>query len=221
MVDAAPRNVVKIIARWPHRGDLYIAIERDTVYYRADQFEHLAGLPAWSTGDTLIDEQWPLIIDGHEYYRDSVAIARAEAADTDTAAAFLAWLQTEIPELLADDTIALAAGLRGFLDAHTVTAAARILDRDPAISIGRDTLFAHMQIEGWVVRDEDNRWAPTALARKQGWLTIRRVAIAPGHTYPQVYVTPSGLLELRRTLHALHDSSAPPPPSSHPPLFED
>lgn len=211
-----------LIPQWHGHGPLRIEIRDDVVYLRADQVEQLAGIRPWSTGETLIDDHWPTF-GGHPFYELDVAIARCEAADTALAAEFLTWLTDQLRELLTDDTLVDAQQPHTFLDSYSVRRAATILDGDPAVSIGQNTLFAHMHSLGWIERSTGD-WTITPSARRNGWLTIRDVVI-PAATkqrtrpYPQVYVTPAGLAELRRTLHALHDRLLPDD-SPHPALFD-
>lgn len=211
-----------LIPHWPGHGDLRIEIRDDVVYLRADQVEHLAGITPWSTGETLIEAHWPATFDGQPYYELDVVTARCEAAGTTLATEFHTWLTGQLLELLTDDTLDRAHRTVGFIESHTVRRAATILDADPAVSIGQTTLFAHMHGLGWIERRTGD-WTITTSARRNGWLTTRDVLI-PAATksrqrpYTQIYVTPDGLAELRRTLHALNEPA--PTPSAHPPLFD-
>lgn len=207
---------------WPGHGDLRIEIRDDVVYLRADQVERLARIQPWSTGETLIEDHWPATFAGHPYYELDVAVARCEAADTEHATAFLIWLAEQLEQLLTDETIDAAVRPASFTESHPVDRAARILDADPAISIGRNGLFAHMHALGWIERPTGD-WTITGLARRSGWLTTRGVQIpattkARMRVYPQIYITPAGLDELRRTLHALNPATPDIPP--HPALFD-
>lgn len=206
------------------RGDLTVVVKDGEVYLRADQVEHLAGIPRWTHGETLLGDQWPLEFDGHPFYRLSDATARAEAEETDQASAFLTWLSETLSELLADESIAQAVAVPGFMGSYPVRRAARILSRDPGIAIGMHGLFEHMRLQGWIERaDPHADWRITETGRLIGWLTTRDVLVpAPTkigrRSYPQVYVTPKGLEQLRRTLHAVH-LHAPPEPEPAPTLF--
>lgn len=217
-----------LIPRWPGHGDLTIVIRDEHVYLRADQVERLAGIPPWAHGETLLGDTWPLELDGRPYYQLEDAVARCEAEATDAAAAFLAWLDEQLEQLLTDEVLDDAQRIPSVIGSHPVRVAARILDADPAVSIGQISLFAHLAVEGWIDRDpqvapQDQDWRITPLARRHGWLTIRNVLIPAANrerrrTYEQIYVTPAGLAELRRTLHALHQT--PPPEAPQPPLFD-
>jgi hypothetical protein len=211
---AQPR---KLVPRWLGHGDLTIVVDGPNVYVRADQLEQLADIRPWADGDALIPEGWPVDLQGVAYYRLDDALDRLEHAGTGSATAFLTWIRDTLPTLITDETLALAAGLSGFLDAFTVSQAAAQLSTDPAVSIGRDRLFRHMEQLGWVTRDRDY-WALTTPARRDGVLTLRTVPVR-GRSYPQVYVTQLGLTALRASLHAL--SVAPPPPAPTPTLFDD
>jgi hypothetical protein len=218
-----------LIPRWLGHGDLHVAVRAGHVYLRAEDVERLAGIPPWAHGETLLGDAWPLEIDGYPYYELEDAIARCESEATETAATFLQWLDTTLAQLLTDEALDLAAPTPGFIGSHPVRVAAQILDSDPAIRIGQNSLFAHMADQGWITRAQaDNpawrEWQITPTARRRGVLTIRNVAIpSPGmkrrRTYPQIYITPAGMDELRRTLHALNPK--PTLAGTHPTLFED
>lgn len=217
VVELAPTH--KLLPRWSGHGDLHIVIETDRVFVRSDQAEQLAGIPPWGRGETLLDDHW-FEHNGNQYYPLEDAIARCETEETALAASFLAWLNETLEQLLNEDVLDMAQGVPSFIGSYPVDRAASILDRDPAISIGRTSLFAHMHLEGWLTRRDD--WEISTVARRNGWLTTRNVTVpAPTRSgrraYPQIYVTPAGLTELRRTLHALN--SSPPPDDDHPSLF--
>ena len=208
---------VLIPLRWPHHGDLRILVDELDVFASADdiyalaEYEDLEHHPhptllpyvTWSKnpGDALL-QLYPL----------ADAINVLEHAPTHQTAELLAWLRSQLPLVLRDEVIDAAIGLEDFLDAYTVSQAARILDRDPAVSIGQKSLFRHLEHVGWAERDLAMQWHPTRAATRAGLLTIRDVLIRHGKNhstpYPQIYVTEAGLAELRRTLHALW--SAPP-----------
>jgi hypothetical protein len=212
----------KLIPRWIGNGDLTIVVD-SAVYARADQVEQLAGIRPWSGGETLLGDTWAREIDGHAYYDLDDAIARCEAADTAQAAAFLTWLRTTIGELLTDEVLDLAQRSPAFIGSYPIRVAARLLSEDPSITIGQQGLFAHLEQIGWTERDGPD-WAMTILARRNGWLAVRDVTIpaanrAHRRTYPQLHVTPAGLHELARTLHALHPDREPERPP-HPQLFD-
>lgn len=213
------RNVT-LIHRWHGHGDLTIVTRGGRVYLRADQVEQLAGIPPWAGGESLLGDTFPLELEGNPYYDVDEAIARCETADTSTAAAFLTWLNDSLEQLLTDEVLDLAQGIPGFIGSYPVRVAARILDQDPAISIGQNSLFTLMHLHGWIERDQHDDWTITLTARRNGWLTIRDVTI-PAQTkthrraYPQIYITPAGLTELATILHGLHQPipDAPPPPT--------
>lgn len=212
-----------LIPRWHGHGDLTIVLDGARVYVRADQVEDLAGIPPWSGGETLLGDTWPLERDGRPYYELDDAIARCEAAHTDQAGEFLTWLRVTLDELLTDEVLDLAHRLPGFIGAHSIRTAARLLSDDPAIHIGQQGLFALLEQLGWIERGGAD-WAMTVIPRRNGWLTVRDVTIpaanrAHRRTYPQLHVTPAGLLELARTLHA-YTPARETPAEPHPTLFE-
>lgn len=208
---------VFIPLRWPHHGDLRILVDDLEVFTSADDLYALAEYedPDVHPHPTLVPTiTWsknvgdPLLL----LYPLADAITVLEHAPTHQTAELLAWLRVQLPLVLRDEVIDAALGLEGFLDAYTVSQAARILDSDPAVSIGQKSLFQHLELVGWAERDLAGHWHPTRVATRAGLLTIRDILIRHGKhhatPYPQIYVTEAGLAELRRTLHALW--SAPP-----------
>lgn len=213
---------VMIPLRWPHHGDLRILVDELDVFAAADDLYALAEYEdtdqhphpvlrprvTWArqTGDPLLT-MYPLA--------DAVAVL--EHAPTHQTAEMLAWLRDFLPTVLRDEVIDAAIGLEDFLEAYTVSQAARILDRDPAVSIGQKSLFRHLEHIGWAERDLAGTWHPTRPAIRGHFLTVREILIRPGRgqavPYQQVYVTEAGITELRRTLHALYAA----PPGEHPP----
>jgi hypothetical protein len=226
---AALTRTRKLIPRWFGHGDLTLVVDGDQVYARADQVEKLAGIPPWSTGETLLGDTWPLEIDGYPYYHLDDAIVRAEAVATPEATDFLRWLREQLPLILADEVLDIAQRIPPFIGSYPVSTAARLLSEDPAVVIGQNGLFAHMCQLGWIVRaitvtPDAPDWHITDTARRNGWLTVRDVIVpaanrARRRVYPQIYVTPAGLTELARTLHALHPDRDPQTPP-HPQLFD-
>lgn len=90
---------------------------------------------------------------------------------------------------------------------YAVADAAKILSRDPAITIGRDRLFDFMQRQGWVFRAGDRRWR----ADQKTAVDTGRLAEAPQTSVdpdtgervnraPQVRVTVKGIHELHKRL---------------------
>lgn len=88
-----------------------------------------------------------------------------------------------------------------------VADAAKILSRDPAISIGRDRLFEFMAEREWIFRGRKNRWRAY-----QDQVDLDRLKLRPGGEYfhkpsgeyrtgdPTILITPKGLAELRGLL---------------------
>ncbi len=91
---------------------------------------------------------------------------------------------------------------------YAVADAAKVLSRDPAISIGRDRLFRFMAIEGWTYRDN----AAKCWKAKQAQVNIGRLVEKVGRPFldrdteelrvpnPTVRVTAKGLKDLHRLL---------------------
>lgn len=209
---------VLIPLRWAMHGDLRILVDELDVFVSADDLLDLAeliGPRAYDVHPTLRpDVTWskspgePLL----HLFPLADALAVLDHAPTHQTLELREWLREQLPLVLRDEVIDRAIGLEGFLDAYTVSQAALILDRDPGISIGQRSLFQHLEHIGWADRDLVGHWRPTRHATRHGYLTIREVLIRPRvraiAAYPQIYVTPAGLAELRHTLHALN----PDPP---------
>lgn len=212
------RTRTKLIHRMPTRGDLWIYVEAGAMLVRTDQLEALAGIPPWSGDEVLFAEDAWTTVDGHVCTPLEHAIARCEADASSTSAEFLGWLEGVLKQV-DDDVLDQAQSLPGFIGSHPVQIAARRLSEDPALTIGRDGLFAFMHAEGWIERGGD-AWQVTHLARRNGWLTVRQVPVGRGRrTYAQTYVTPEGLAVLRDLLaesRRRHD-----PPDSLPPTLFD
>lgn len=213
------RSRTKLIHRMPGRGDLWMFVGDGGIFLRADQVEKIAGIPPWSGGVLLVDvDEWT-ILDGHACYAVEAAIARCESAATPSASEFLTWLR-DVLATLDDDAVDQAQQVPAFIGSHPVGVAARMLSEDPEVTITRTGLFAFMHETGWISRG-DQDWEVTHLARRNGWLTVRRVPV-PGRglrAYPQTYITPAGLTELHRAL-TLGRRRSPPDPVRHPTLFE-
>jgi len=76
-----------------------------------------------------------------------------------------------------------------YADHRSVTAAASEL------GIPRDRLFAVLEREGWLYRDDARKWKATPEARSRGWVIMRgREAVA----WPQL--TPAGRAEIEHRL---------------------
>lgn len=204
----------QIPLRWPHHGDLRILVDVDTLeaFVVAADLHALAELDAEADLHPSIrpSTTWakrpgaPLI----EHYTLADAVAVLEHNPTHQTRELLAWMRVQIPDVLHDDVIDHAVGLETFCTAYSVRQAAMILDRDPAVNLGRTRLFEHLERFGWTYRDIASHWRPTALATRHHLVTVRDVTVMPGTRaaapYPQLMITPTGLAELRRLLHALH-----------------
>lgn len=86
-------------------------------------------------------------------------------------------------------------------ESFSVKEAASILSRDPQLEYGERRLFAALQAPvGWIAR-EAGIWMPTSAAIVSGHLIRHRVRV-PGHKslYPQVRITPAGLVALQEAL---------------------
>lgn len=91
---------------------------------------------------------------------------------------------------------------------YSVADAAKVLSRDPAISIGRDRLFAHMAGDGWIFRDRGtNAWKAMQsqvdigrLVEKLGKPYLHEVSGEMRASDPTIRITPKGLQELHKRL---------------------
>lgn len=101
-------------------------------------------------------------------------------------------------------------------DTFTIALAARILDRDPAITIGRDALFDEIRRLQMVTKDADGAFIPTVestalgiLARNDIWLRSSKIA------FNKIRITPAGLEFLHTRLGgtATIDVDAPAAPT--------
>ncbi|WP_336627340.1 MULTISPECIES: phage antirepressor KilAC domain-containing protein [unclassified Microbacterium] len=207
--------------------DLHILVDHPYVYLRRDDVERIAVIPPWATGETLLlDDDQVHDINGAEYYPLEWAMTRA-LEDTQAPARarrFLDWLRDELPAYTTDEVLEQAHRVAPFIEAYTVAAAARILDQDPTITIGRDRLFDHMAELGWIERNltPDAEWVITRLPHDRDWLTLRAVNVGPTtrhgqRRYLQIHITTKGLAELHRTLAGV---GRPDPPPAQPTLFD-
>jgi len=101
----------------------------------------------------------------------------------------------------------------------SIREAARILDRDPVISLGQGRLFELLATYGWIRRD-GNVWRPAPGIPARGLLAVQDVAekhYSRHEPYPQVIVTVAGLHELQRRLGGTSVLDLTP----HPALIEE
>jgi len=145
--------------------------------------------------------------------RDTLADILAVIDDRPEVAAFLAWLDERISLLgnwgLANmhrgvtETVNPSTGevADDEPDQFSVADAARLLDRDPTITIGQTALFEWLHSHGWIsrVRDPNVTWKPQREVLLVGYLTVLDNRVQ-GHRdlYPQICITTVGM-------HALHE----------------
>lgn len=157
-------------------------------------------------------------------------------AETPRVAAFLTWLDEQIHWIVVDwgiDTVeqfmaaphpkVSALGLEAPAAApeprwYSVSEAAAILSRDPAIRIGRTGLFEWLHSRGWVAKSADV-WRPAKDLLTFGHLVVLDNKL-PGRRdlYPQICITPVGLEALHRHLGGVADLNLTP---SDTPLLEE
>lgn len=197
---------VRLIARWPGKGDLTIVVDGAFVWLAADDVESLAGLPAWSDGETVFADDWPETRDGVAFYSAVAASRKAIAQGGALGAEFAAWLEETLPALTEPDVVEGARREVPLSDAVTIERAARELSDERGSKVRRGDLFDLLIREGWLERTGDG-WAVLTPARAHGWATIRRVPhpnpkLGKHAAYHQPYITPAGMEELRRLLAA-------------------
>lgn len=84
----------------------------------------------------------------------------------------------------------------------SVADAAKILSRDPAITIGRDRLFDQMAGDGWVYRQRsDDRWRAYQTQVENGRLS----ELPQTYTHPKTKGISMGAPQLRITIKGLHE----------------
>ena len=199
----------KLIPRWIGHGDLTIIIDGPYVYLRAVDVESLAHVPAWGEGETIIGDEWPEELVGEAmgsepYYELDQAIAkcRRHVDDQPAAAAFLAWLDATLPDLVDPEVVESARRPTPLVDAITVQRAARRLT-EQGLRIGRTGLFSTLEQLGWTRRAGES-WTLTALATDRQWATVRQIRHPDPRrkheTYEQIYITSRGFERLREDL---------------------
>ena len=198
-----------LIARWPSHGDVRVLVDRPYVYLRADDVEALAGVKPWGSGAVLVPAADELVQHRDAWwYPLHVAIARAELEQTEQAAGFIAWLDDAATHWTDDATLDAAHRAASYGDAVTVRRAADLLSHDPAIAIGQNALFDHLEQVGWINRNSPaDDWVITPEAFRANLLTTRPRHVQDGtrrgRRYLQVYVTRDGLTQLRKSLRGL------------------
>jgi Phage antirepressor protein KilAC domain len=105
------------------------------------------------------------------------------------------------------EIIALASplepGLKELDTTYSVTAAARILSRDPALDYGRDTLFETMRRALDMIERRQGIWVPKETALRAGHLVRHNRIVTRGRikeAYPQIRITRTGLELLHHRL---------------------
>lgn len=158
------------------------------------------------------DPRKPEVSAAQHYF--AIRTREAETAPTLTGPELLARAVLEAQSMLAakDAEIAELSGPAAAWDSlaeadgdYSVADAAKILSRDPNVTIGRDRLFLFMQRQGWTYRDRGHRAYQKQidngrLAERVGrpyWCTALNKMMLPE---PTVRVTPKGLAELLKRL---------------------
>lgn len=196
--------------RWPMHGTLRLVVagwrSQDTAdpWVVADDVlelleldgETLHPLPEVGTWRDSTGELRPC-------WRLAEALRIVQDHPTHQTAAFLAWLHDSLPLVMSAEAIDAAVPAAAFVDAWDFATAAHHLSRS-GIPTTRQGLILHLQDARLIARDRDQRWAPTPLAQRRGWLTTRMRKLPSGlGLYPQVHITHAGLAEIRRQLSAI------------------
>lgn len=94
---------------------------------------------------------------------------------------------------------------------YSVDDAARLLSTDPGIGrLTRTNLFDQLSRRGWIYRERDT-WLPHSDLTQMGFLLTRHVRIpADRHLYPQICITPLGLIKLHKFLGGSHPLNLTP-----------
>jgi hypothetical protein len=96
----------------------------------------------------------------------------------------------------------------------SVSRAAQLLSRDPAINYGQKALFETLSsYMNWIQR-VDGIWVPTREVLRAGYLVRHHVVAGPRKAYPQIRITRAGL----EVLHARFGGIAPLTFDTPPPL---
>lgn len=156
--------------------------------------------------DWVTDEVLPAIRENGSYGTSAVAalsnrdLARMVIEEADRADAAERRAAEMEPSARAWDVLASGQG------DYSVGDAAKVLARDPSISLGSQRLFTTLRDLGWIYRQRsDNRWRAYQRAVETGWLAELPQKYEDGDgelvlTAPQVRVTPKGLRELHSRL---------------------
>lgn len=134
----------------------------------------------------LDDDDADKLLEHLRWCRDQVARWKREALATSTSK------PAPVPVEVAAEPARLP-------EYFSVAAAAKILDRDPSIDIGQRSLFDHLHKTAWIRRD-GNHWIPNEDLVYMGYLisVVRDVKV--DHEYPQLCITPQGVLALHQRL---------------------
>jgi hypothetical protein len=209
-----PRTIISRI----NGRDIRLLVDHPYVYFRREDVEDFADIPPWGNGETLLlDDDQVIEVNGVEYYTLETVLYRArfDALSSEKGDELLRWIDAELDQYLTPEVLEAAHRAPSFAEAYTVAAAAKLLDQDPGVSMGRDRLFEFMSQLGWIERNTTgaDAWIPTRLPTSRDWVAIRTVNVGPRKSptrYLQIHITNAGLAELRRALAATARPSARP-----------
>jgi hypothetical protein len=216
------RPAVRLERWFGHGIDIGIKLDRGQVTFIARDVLEAMGLDLdWTEGQpdrTATGKERALHCTTWELERLTVVL---EALGTRDALALIDWAASKVDEFtqagtdsieraslpnpepittLGPDDHAAAAPTDELPEWYSVSDAAAILSRDPAISIGQGRLFEWMRTRGWVTRPA-GVWEPSRDLTANGWLKIiTRKIRNTKQIYPQVCITPLGLQKLHEFL---------------------
>lgn len=205
--------------RWPMHGTLRLVVagwrSQDTAdpWLVVDDVLELLELDATGVTSTPATGTWRDTASGglRACWRLGDALRVVQDHPTHQTAAFLAWLHDSLPLVMTPEAIDAAVPPSSYVDAWDFASAALHLSRT-GLPMTRQGLILHLQDARLIARDREQHWAPTPLAVRRGWLTIRDRKLPAGQgLYSQVHITHAGLAEIRRQLSAI----------SAPVLFEE
>lgn len=206
--EKAPHNV------WTPSGEQQMTVITESGLYSAilrSRVEKAAEFRRWVTREVL-----PSVRRHGAYMTDTtieqiltdpdtlIKLATDLKAERERRAAAESQVQELAPAARSWESLAAPGG------DFSVGAAAKVLSRDPAIEIGRDRLFKHMETLGWIFRTKGRRahWeASQQKAVKTGRLTHKLSSPFFNERTqeweqpaPTIRITPKGLNELHQSL---------------------
>jgi hypothetical protein len=217
------------VYRWYEHGDLRVHLPHPAgpLFAAADVCELLElDVPTYHDHRTDLTEYlWPGAVTALEgsddpWYTVAEAIRVAENNPSHLTPLFLAYVQEIMAgitaaglERLVDDATPTPEAARDLSRTWSVRLAARALSKDPALTLGQNSLFEAMQAIGWIHR-VDSIWQPDPDLVKRGLLLQQHERIR-GHKelYPRIRITVTGMRELHQRLGGIATLTLDPEPT--------